>query len=56
MNEFLKTLKERSRRTVKRLHEKDAITWNNDLQQFVDLEGNVLPVQFRQGYGPNKDA
>ena len=54
MNEFLKTLKERSRRTVKRLFEKEAITWNNQQQNFVDVEGNILPVQFRQGYGTNK--
>lgn len=29
MNDFLKTLKERSRRTVRRLYDKDKITWNN---------------------------
>jgi hypothetical protein len=34
MNEYLKTLKERSRRTVKRLYVKGKITWNNDLQVF----------------------
>jgi hypothetical protein len=28
MNDFLKTLKERSRRTVKRLYEKGTITWD----------------------------
>jgi len=29
MNEFQKTLKERSRRTIKRLHEKGTIEWDN---------------------------
>jgi hypothetical protein len=53
MNEFVKTLKERSRRTVKRLFDKGTITWNNDMQTFVDEEGNSLALQFRQGYGTN---
>ena len=29
MNDFLKTLKERSRRTVRRLYDKNKIEWNN---------------------------
>lgn len=53
MNEFLKTLKERSRRTVKRLYEKGTITWDQEMNNFVDEEGNTLPLQFRQGFGTN---
>jgi hypothetical protein len=49
----LKTLKERSRRTVKRLYEKGTITWDAELNNFKDEEGNSLPLQFRQGYGGN---
>lgn len=50
MNEFLKKLKERSRRTVKRQYEKGTIVWNNQLLQFTDEEGNIFPVQFRQAF------
>jgi hypothetical protein len=36
MNAFLKTLKERSRRTVHRQYEKGTIRWDNDQGLFVD--------------------
>lgn len=36
MNDFLKTLKERSRRTVKRLYEKGTITWEKEVNNFLD--------------------
>lgn len=36
MNDFLKKLKERSRRTVKRQYEKGTIEWNNELLLFTD--------------------
>lgn len=51
MNDFLKKLKERSRRTVKRHYEKGTIEWNNELLIFTDTEGNAFPVQFKQGFG-----
>lgn len=51
MNDFLKTLKERSRRTVKRQFEKGTIEWSNELNTFVDGDGNTLPLQFKQGFG-----
>ena len=54
MNEFLKTLKERSRRTVKRLFDKGTISWNNDLQTFQDEEGKAITLHYRQGFGDNK--
>lgn len=51
MNDYVKTLKERSRRTVKRLFEKGTIKWSAELNTFVDEEGVAIPLQFRQGYG-----
>ena len=56
MNEFLKTLKERSRRTVKRLYEKGTIKWDNENKTFIDEEGQALLLQFRNGYGTNKNG
>jgi hypothetical protein len=55
MNDFMKTLKERSRRTVKRLYEKGTVSWKIELNNFVDEEGNELTLQFRHGYG-DKDT
>lgn len=51
MNDYVKTLKERSRRTVKRLFEKGTIKWSPELNTFVDEEGVAMTLQFRQGYG-----
>ena len=51
MNDYVKTLKERSRRTVKRLFEKGTIKWKPELNTFVDEEGVAMTLQFRQGYG-----
>lgn len=50
MNEFVKTLKERSRRTVRRLMEKGTISWNEELNTFVDEEDQPLALQFRNGF------
>jgi len=36
MNEYIKTLRERSRRTVKRLLEKGTASWDNELNTYVD--------------------
>lgn len=57
MNEYIKTLKERSRRTVRRLLEKGTASWDKELGTYVDEEGNPLPLQFRHGYGEgSKDS
>ena len=49
MNDFIKSLKERSRRTVKRLFEKGKIHWKNEKGIFVDEEGNALVLKFKGG-------
>lgn len=42
MNDFIDSLKERSRRKIKREYEKGIITWDNQNKYFVDKEGQEL--------------
>lgn len=51
MNDFIKSLKERSRRTVKRLYEKGKIEWKDGEGVFVDEEGNPLVLKYKGGMG-----
>ena len=47
----MKTLQERSRRTVRRNLEKGKISWDTELGYFVDEQGNkVTALHFRKGF------
>ena len=47
----MKTLQERSRRTVRRNLEKGNISWDTELGYFVDEQGNkVTALHFRKGF------
>lgn len=52
----MKTLQERSRRTVRRGLEKGKISWDNELEYFVDEEGNkMIGLHFRKGFRDDED-
>lgn len=40
MNDYVDSLKERSRRKVRREYDKGIITWDNEHKFFRDMEGN----------------
>lgn len=48
MNDFVDSLKERSRRKVRREYEKGIITWDNEHKLFRDMEENqVVGLKFK---------
>ena len=54
MTSFMKTLKERSRRTVIRQLEKGKISWDGDQNTFVDEEDKPITLHFRNGFMENE--
>lgn len=47
----MKTLQERSRRTVRRGLQKGKISWDNELEYFVDEQGEkMIGLHFRKGF------
>jgi hypothetical protein len=53
----MKSLQERSRRTVRRNLEKGKISWDQEQQYFVDEESNkVTGLHFRKGYTIDEDG
>ena len=56
MNGFMKTLKERSRRTVIRQLEKGTIHWEKEQGTFLDEEDQPIVLHFRNGFMENDES
>lgn len=53
----MKTLQQRSRRTVRRWLEKKKITWSNEQEYFIDEEGNkMIGLHFKKGFGHDEEG
>ena len=53
----MKTLQERSRRTIRRNLQKGKITWSQAEQYFIDEEGkHMIGLHFRKGFTIDEDG